>query len=69
MIRATTTHAYASVDCSQSDDPRCQQATSSPPEFSPHSAQDVAYCIAAGSLLGIWVPIAAQATALCQILQ
>jgi hypothetical protein len=70
IIGATTTHAYASVDCSQSDDPRCQQATSSPPDFSHHSAQDVAFCIAAGSLLGIWVPVAAQAAPfVCQVLQ
>jgi len=51
MVGATTTHAYATIDCSQSNDPRCQQATSSPPDFSHHSGQDVAYCIASGSLL------------------
>jgi hypothetical protein len=56
MIGATTTRAYASVDCSQSDDPRCQK--------------DVAFCIAAGSLLGIWIPVAAQAAPfVCQVLQ
>jgi len=64
MMGATTTHAFATVDCSQSGDPRCQQATSSPPDFSHHSGQDVAYCIALGSLLGIWVPGAADATPL-----
>jgi hypothetical protein len=56
MTGATTTRAYASVDCSQSDDPRCQK--------------DVAFCIAAGSLLGIWIPVAAQAAPfVCQVLQ
>jgi hypothetical protein len=68
MIGAT--RVSATVDCSQSDDPRCQAATSSPPDFSHHSAQDVAFCIAAGTLLGIWVPVAAQAAPfVCQVLQ
>ncbi len=69
MVGATATHAYATIDCSQSSDPRCQEATSSPPDFSHHSAQDVAYCLAVGSLLGIWVPAASEATPLCQLLQ
>ncbi len=67
MIGATTSHAYASVDCGQSNpDPRCQQVTSSPPQppscdtttadgqcISHHSVATV-FCLA-GVLLGVWI--------------
>jgi hypothetical protein len=70
-IGATTTHAYAVVDCSQSDPPRCQQATSTPPspdEITHHSGL---FCLL-GTILGIWSPPigaiagAAEQTPICQ---
>lgn len=71
MVGATATHAFAVVDCSQSDDPRCQQATSTPPspeEITHHSGL---FCLI-GTILGIWSPPigaiagAAEQTPTCQ---
>ena len=70
-MMSATTHVSAVVDCSQSDDPRCQQATTTPPspdEITHHSGL---FCLL-GTILCIWSPPigaiagAAEQTPICQ---